>query len=465
MTLRLRLTVLCVGLVAVVLTAFSVATYLIASARIYGSLDDSLSAEANAVVANLPEGELGRELPEDARTDLEAQAASGTMFEVRDSTGNTIFSSLRGLSDLLPPGDVPRARTFLKAKVAQRELRVLYVPLVAAGGTAGTVAVGQSMQESNEALSGMLWTLGAGSIFALFLTFLPAYFLAGGALRPIKDVSRVARRIERTSDFSQRLRERQTSDEIGELIITFNEMIERVALTLAAHNEFLAESSHELRRPLTTLRTNLDILHDAQLPNADRTACVDRMTQEARAMTSLVDDLLLLTRDKTQALNRSLVNFSELSTDEVFRAQLSEPRASITSVVEPDLMVRGDVERLHQVLRNLLENAVNYTPHGKINVLVAVGDGVATLVVRDSGIGIPEVDLPKVFDRFFRSEEARSVRREGVGLGLAIVKYVIEAHGGSVSASSESEGGAVFTVSLPLAEAPPRLLADIRQVS
>jgi signal transduction histidine kinase len=189
------------------------------------------------------------------------------------------------------------------------------------------------------------------------------------------------------------------------------------------------------------------------------------MTQEARAMTSLVDDLLLLTRDKTQALNRSLVNFSELSTDEVFRAQLSEPRASITSVVEPDLMVRGDVERLHQVLRNLLENAVNYTPHGKINVLVAVGDGVATLVVRDSGIGIPEVDLPKVFDRFFRSEEARSVRREGVGLGLAIVKYVIEAHGGSVSASSESEGGAVFTVSLPLAEAPPRLLADIRQVS
>src|SRR5207244_4820872 len=140
-------------------------------------------------------------------------------------------------------------------------------------------------------------TLLIVGLFALLLTSLPAYFIAGRALDPIREVSRVARRVERTSDFSQRLVERPTRDEIGELTATFNDLIGRIEQTLAAHSRFLAEASHELRRPFTILRTNLYILRDPDLPEGYRVSRLERMTREASAMTRLARDVLLPHRD------------------------------------------------------------------------------------------------------------------------------------------------------------------------
>jgi two-component system sensor histidine kinase MprB len=451
LSLRLRLTVLCVALVGCVLAAFSVTTYFITSARIYASLDDSLSSEANAILATLPPGELSPVLIDGVRPALNTEGASGSLFQIRDASGNVLYSSFRGSPDLLPQNRDASREAFFQGKVANQELRILHLPLTSGTHTGGTIEVARSFQETDEALTELLIALVSGSVIALVLTLIPAYYIAGSALKPLRGVSQLAQRIERTSDFSQRLAPRDTRDEIGELTTTFNELIQRIEHTLAAHSQFLAESSHELRRPLTILRTNLDILRDPTLPEADRAACLERMSREARAMSSLVGDLLLLNRDKTQSLEHVPVALSHVCTDEVSRLQFAEPSARVIAEVAPNVVVDGDEQRLHQMVKNLLENAVNYSPRGgRVTLRLSESDGQAQLVVQDSGPGIAKEDRPHIFDRFYRGASAREMRSDGVGLGLAIVKYVVDGHGGTITVESAPEGGASFVVRLPV---------------
>jgi signal transduction histidine kinase len=450
MSLRLRLTFLCVALVMLVLAGFAVTTYFLAKRNIYNSFDDSLTAEADVILSLLPPGKLTPDLIQLRQPELDTQAAAGLLFQIRGDDGTVYYSSFRGSQELLPSGRSRSKQVFFEAKVAQERIRILHQPLDSTEHFGGSIEVGRSTSETAESITEIRYALAGGAILALFLTFVPAYYIAGRGLRPIRDVSRLARRIERTGDFSQRLADRNSSDETGELIATFNEMIERVDQMMAAQTEFLAESSHEMRRPLTILRTNLDILRDPTLPAADRTACLERMSREARAMSALVGDLLLLTRDKAQSLQQMHVDLSRLCSDEGSRIGFAGAQAAIESEIEPGIVVIGDEERLHQMVKNLLENAVTYTPkNGRVRLTLRGDGSIVRLAVEDTGIGIAESDLPRVFDRFYRGAEARAMRGEGVGLGLAIVKYVVEGHGGRIAAAPRDGGGTNFTVTLP----------------
>jgi signal transduction histidine kinase len=451
MSLRLRLTFLCVALVAVVLAGFALTTYFLAKRNVYNSFDDSLTAQADAVLAILPPGQLSPQLIEQRHDELDAQAAAGRLFQIRAEDNTVLYSSFRGADELLPAGRSRTRPVFFETNVSGERLRILREPLTSPDHSGGSIEIGRSIAETNESITEIRYALAGGAILALVLTFFPAYYIAGRGLRPIRDVTRLARRIERTGDFSQRLMERHGSDETGELIATFNQLIERVDQMIAAQAEFLAESSHEMRRPLTILRTNLDILRDPTLPAADRAACLERMSQQARAMSSLVGDLLLLTRDKAQSLEQMHVDFSRLCGDEVAASVgFTDNEARVESDIEPGVIVIGDEERLHQMVKNLLENAVAYTPKdGRVTLSLRTEGTSVRLTVEDTGIGIAEEDLPRVFERFYRGEEAKSMRRDGVGLGLAIAKYVAEGHGGRIAAAARSGGGTSFTVTLP----------------
>jgi len=452
LSLRLRITLLCVALVALVLAGFAVTVNFLASARIYASLDDGLAAQANSIIASLPTGPLDASLVEASRPALEAEESAGLLFQIRDSSGLVLYSSFRGSGEVLPPSGSLNEQAVYERKVAQQQLRLFHMPIDSASHSGGSIEVGRPMNETDEALTEIRGTLVIGGIFALLLTSLPAYFIAGRALDPIRQVSRVARRVERTSDFSQRLARRSTNDEIGELTSTFNDLIGRIEQTLAAHSRFLAEASHELRRPLTILRTNLYILRDPDLPEVDRAACLDRMSREASLMSSLVRDLLLLNRDRAQSLERAPVDLSRLCSEESSRMQSAEPLATLQVNIAPHLIVEGDPQRLQQVIRNLLENALNYSPDGSVVCVSLVEqNGRARLSVRDSGIGIDAEDLPKIFDRFYRGAEASRVHREGIGLGLSIVKYVVEGLGGDISVESRPDG-TTFIVELPVSQ-------------
>jgi signal transduction histidine kinase len=179
------------------------------------------------------------------------------------------------------------------------------------------------------------------------------------------------------------------------------------------------------------------------------------MRAEAKAMSRLLSDLLLLSREEKQAIGEAPVDYSSLCEQATAQLRAQDVRHRTVVDVTPRLHVMGDRERLAQMLWNLLENAAQYTPDGgRIELHLRPVDGVARVEVQDTGIGIAEEDLPHVFDRFYRGQGARAIREDGTGLGLAIVKYVAEAHGGMVTVSSEPGRGTTFSVDIPLVAKP-----------
>jgi len=260
----------------------------------------------------------------------------------------------------------------------------------------------------------------------------------------------MARDIEETADLTRRLDKSAGEGEVRELVSAFNAMIERVEQTLAHQKSFLADSSHELRRPLSVLQTNVDILSRPNLSQADRERCVAEVRVEAQIMRRLVADLLMLAREESQSIERARVDFSAVCERALARVK-QEDSHELREEIEPGIVVLGDGERLDQMVGNLLDNAVQYTPReGRVVFGLQRFNGRVQLEVRDTGQGIKADEIAHVFERFYRGESARASRPAGTGLGLAIVKYVAEAHGGTVSVVSEPTNGTTFVVELPI---------------
>lgn len=459
MSLRLRLTLIYIVLLAIGLAAFGLVVYLIAARSIYEGVDDSLRVRADAVESALQpiRGGLSEEDIALNRSELDNEAAAGVIFEIRSTDARVLYSSLPSASpDLpLPRHVIPNGQRFATRKVQGQRFRLLYRPLYRDGDLVGSIEAGQSLKETDAALDEIRNVSVFGGLAVVLLINVPAYLLAGRALRPVRQVSQLARQVEQTADFSRRLPARRGGGEMAELTATFNAMIERVERTLVAQRAFLADSSHELRRPLTVIRANIDLLNNPALPPEERDACLQEMRTEAEAMSRLLADLLFLSREEAQAIERSLVDVTQLCQQAAARLRAQDANHTLVADLAPGIQVLGDSARLSQMLWNLLENAAQYTPEGgRIELRLTHTNGVARVELRDSGIGISEADLPHVFDRFYRGEAARMARPDGTGLGLAIVRFVAEAHGGRASVRSEPGAGTAFTVELPAA-APP----------
>ncbi|HEU4759631.1 MAG TPA: HAMP domain-containing sensor histidine kinase [Dehalococcoidia bacterium] len=456
MPVRVRLTILYVILLALALSTASVGGYVIAERRIYGSLDDSLRVRSEALVKTFQDVQAPLTAADIVakRAELEEQSSADLVFQIRDSGGSVLYSSTQPASGSLPASDRPDARPHFSTREAKgQDLRILYQPLSLGGLRVGTIEVAQSLKTTKAALSEIRDVFIVTGIALAVLTSVSAYTLAGNALRPVRQVSALAREIESTATFSRRLDVPKTRDEVSELIMTFNAMIQRVEQTLLDQRSFLADSSHELRRPLTVIRTNIDVLASAGLPDDERRQCVQEMGGQAELMSKLLADLLLLARERSQTISRTPLDFAALCEEAVSRQRARDDRHELIASVDERVRLTGDRERLAQMVSNLLDNAAQYTPEGgQIELRLRRLDGRARLEVSDTGIGIPQEDIRRVFDRFYRGEGARAAYAEGVGLGLAIVKYVAEAHGGAVGAKSEPGKGSRFTVDLPLSD-------------
>ena len=454
MSLRTRLAFVYVVLLAVALGVFSLAAYLIAGNRIYAYVDDNLTVRAEGLVAALQplDAPISQEDIARNRAALDEEASAGAIFQVRDPQGDVLYASAQpgSLSLPLPQGADAAKAVFQTSEIRERRLRVFYQPIVRDGRTLGAVDVAESLHQADEALNQIRNVFIAGGVAVLILTSASAYWFAGRALDPVREVSRLARDIERTADFSSRLGEPRARGEMRELVATFNAMIGRVERTLQAQRAFLADSSHELRRPLTVLRMNIDILKDPGLPPQEREVCLREIGREAETMSRLLADLLLLSREGAQAFDKALVDYTSLCKEAMARLRIQDNRHELRSNVAEGVGVIGDKERLAQMLWNLLDNAARYTPDGgHIELRLLRLEDSARLEVEDTGIGISEEELPHIFDRVYRSQQAQATGVDGVGLGLAIVKHVAEAHGGGVRVSSQPGRGTTFTVDLP----------------
>jgi signal transduction histidine kinase len=298
-----------------------------------------------------------------------------------------------------------------------------------------------------------------GSLGVLFVASLGVgWVVAGRVLRPIGRITAVARDIQAT-DLSRRIELPGPEDELKQLGDTFDAMLARLDAAFAAQRQFVADASHELRNPLAIIRTNVDVaLADPRADPEDLRHTIVVVKRASDRMARLVDDLLALARRQEPTLEHEPVDLgaavAEASDDFVVPA--AARRIVLDRAIAPDVIVTGDRDALKRAVANLLENAVRLAPAGSRIRLATGSEGDrAWIAVADEGPGIAAEDQPRVFDRFWRADKARSRADGGTGLGLAIVRQIAESHGGQVRLQSKPGVGSSFVIWLPVATIPP----------
>ncbi len=299
------------------------------------------------------------------------------------------------------------------------------------------------------------WQFLVASAIAAALALLMVRWLARGMTQPLRDMATAARTMEQ-GDYSQRV-ETRSRDEVGQLATAFNRMSSELESLEQLRKDLVANVSHELKTPITALRAHLENLLDGvEQPDPET---VQVMLAQADRLGRLVDQLLDLSRLESGdvPLDRQPLALEPLVAEVVSEIQVagSGRGVQVGCVVPPDLPpVWADRERIHQVLFNLLDNAVRFTPAGgRVKVSASRHNGVCEVSVEDTGPGIEPEHLPRLFERFYRADPARSSKQGGTGIGLAIARSVVEAHGGHIRAQSEPGRGSVFTFDLPVAPA------------
>jgi len=435
MSLRNRLTLVAAGAVAAVVVVVSVVGFVAVAASLRSQADTVLRRQA-AVLATgpLPPARLPISGGPPPLVQLVSDAGAVTPVPADGPTLPLIERARRVAAG--------RHRSFLDdVHLGEEHLRVLVVPIT--GGRALEVA--GSMEKVDDVLrrlAGVLLAVGIGGMAAAVVV---GRAVAGAALSPLVRLSRDARAVAASRAPGRRLGV-TGAGELDTLAGSFNAMLAALDDSLRAQRQLVADASHELRTPLTTLRTNVEVL--ARAPElAPHAPLLADVVAELEHMATLVSDLVDLARTDaavpTEA--RSEVRLDQVAASVLERAGRRRPDVAIVADLQP-LTVFGDRDRLERAVSNIVDNAVKWSPPGE-SVDVRVGNG--ELTVRDRGPGIDPADLPLVFDRFFRSGQARHL--PGSGLGLAIVRQVAEAHGGTVTAEAAEGGGTRLRLRLPAA--------------
>ena len=325
-------------------------------------------------------------------------------------------------------------------------VRVLSAPIETAAGPVGTFHVAESLGQVTTALDSLRATLLVLGAVALALLLAAAVWIATLVARPLDRMARFAAGLD-TADLDRRLESDQGPAEVRSLSESLNHMLDRLQRAFEREREFVADASHELRTPITVAQGELDLLRrDA---NPAQLEPIDVVRRELRRMERLIAEMLTLAReDAGGALDRRTITVDDLLDDLRRDLPLLGPRDY--RVAEFGGAIEADPDRLAQVLRNLVSNAVNHTePGGKIAVRVAANGDRLRFEVEDDGPGIAAEEAARLFERFYRSADARSSERQGSGLGLAIARAIVEAHGGRIWAEANPGRGGLVVFEIP----------------
>ena len=437
-TLRSRIAVLTAVAVAIGISITAVATFVTLKSAMYSQFDRELLNQAKAAVGgSLADPNKIAVLPADAFGD----------------TQWALFTSDRQL--WLPQGGVQPVTTPAELAVATgdatqsirsvtlngHEARMVAVP--AGGGTA--LIMSQSTSSLDNTLRDLWLILLFVGLFGVVAAAIAGYAVARAGLRPVGQLTAAAERVARTEDLTPI--EVRSDDELGRLALSFNAMLASLDASRERERRLVADAGHELRTPLTSIRTNLDLLaqeqdSDIAMPSADRAALLHDVRAQIAELGDLVGDLMQLSRGNA-TVNSDELDLADIVEQSVERVQRRAPSVSFDVHVEP-WWVRGDATALERAVTNLLDNAAKWSPTGS---KVRVGLTAGVLTVADQGPGIPESERSSIFERFYRTPDARGL--PGSGLGLAIVAQAAEQHGGQVAVSAAPEGGALFSLCLP----------------
>ena len=450
MSLRRRLTLAYGGVVAVILT---VALGLAYAIHVEGH-DSDVDAALEAIV-------------DDARADIADQLDSGTPIElvtlsllhreIDEPIGVVLYDGARVIAQAGYAETADRARADLAelapgwytSRSEWGRFRSYVTPIP---GSDMRLVATADLSGIDGANGQLRWALILLGLTGVGLGMAVASGVARYALRPVARLTATAEDIAATRDFTRRVHivGGDDKDELAHLGRTFDRMLTSLDTAYRDQQRFLGDVSHELRTPLTTIRGNAELLA-AETCSADHGAEIDQIRREADRLARLVDQLLALARAETEeAFNPQLVQLDEVVM-EVFEELRSRAPGRVEVRWIEAVRVRGERDRLKQLVVALVDNAIRYTPApGGIDVSLRNDDRGAVLRIEDEGIGLPPVDVDRLFTRFYRAPEARRADPYGSGLGLAIVKWIVERHGGGIRIEPREGRGTRVTVRLPV---------------
>lgn len=451
MSLALRVAVLTTMAVAATLGVVSAIVFVVVRAEFESSLDESMLRRAHAAVE--AGGQDQQSLFDQLNPQLQ-RVADVRIFIVR---GGTLFS---GADDADVLAKAFKSYQEVEVSIGEesqsmRTVRIQGTPyrvVAVQAGNGQALVMAQSMESIDFALRRLKVILLLCSAAGVALAGVAGWAVAANGLRPVRRLTAATERVARTSELTPI--EVTGHDELARLTTSFNAMLQALDASQTRQRQLVADAGHELRTPLTSLRTNIELIGQAA-DNAERSLSDDQrheimgdVRSQLEELTTLVGDLVELARDEPMTRDPEPLDLSDVVTQAVDRVRMRAHNVTFDVALEP-WMVFGEPQLLERAVTNLLDNAAKWSPpEGTVRVRLADGD----LTVADEGPGIDPADLPHIFDRFYRSSEARTL--PGSGLGLSIVRRAAERHGGTVEVESPDGGGTTFTMSLPSSDQP-----------
>ena len=436
MSFRLRVTLAAAAAVAIAVAAASAVVYIAVRHQLRGEIDDSLVTRSRDFAEHPTSPDFGPGfVPLGPRR---AVGSPSTYQQVINAEGEGEYFQLPGLAQaerLAGTGGRPFFAEGYIADASGNDVHVrVYTQQIGPGLAVQTF---RPLDEVDHALHRVgLYMLFIG-IGGVAIAGALGLLVGQAALRPVGQLTDVAEEVAATRDLSRRI-ETESHDELGRLASAFNAMLAALDTSVRAQRQLVADASHELRTPLASLRTNIEVLAGGKpLPEEERQKLLADVIGQVEELSTLVGDLVEIDRVQTEEVDD--VRLDELVSGAVGRARVRSPRVAFRASLE-ESVVRGARAQLDRAVSNLLDNAAKWSD--SVDVSVAG----AEVTVRDHGPGIAAKDLPHVFDRFYRADDARHL--PGSGLGLAIVRQVAQAHGGEATAENAPDGGAVFHLRL-----------------
>jgi heavy metal sensor kinase len=462
-SIRFRLAVWYSAVLALALVAFGGVSWIAIRHVLFHTADETLRDRVEGVRKFMNE-QIGALSVEEIRDEFKEHSVlgpGGDLFQVCDADGVWLYRSAPLESGDVPirlPRDLPAAGVSEDRTVAGAELRFLARRVEVLGKTY-TIQVAVPMHELKEGLSGYAWALIVLIPAVLLIATAGGWWMSRRALQPVNQIIDAARSIGEQS-LARRLPVPETQDELQRLSETLNQMLGRIESAFRRITEFTADASHELRTPVALIRTTAELALRKQRTTEEYRDALDEVHAESVRTTELIENLLTLARadagkaaldrrelDLAQVVREASVQGEKLAGARDLRFRTEVPDSRVPAI--------GDASALRRLLLIVIDNAVKYTPEGEITVRLLSANGSPQVQVSDTGIGIPQGDLARVFERFYRADKSRNRDSGGAGLGLSIAKWIAEVHQGTIEAHSEQDRGSTFIITLPGGTATP----------
>jgi heavy metal sensor kinase len=456
-SIRFRLAAWYSAILALALIVFGAVSWIVVRQALFNTADETLHDRVEGVRKFMHE-QIGALSVEEIRDEFKEHSVlgpGGDLFQVCDAEGVWLYRSVPLESGDVPiplPRNVPARGLTEEVTVSGTDLRLLS-RRVGVLGRPYTIQVAVSMHELKEGLSGYAYALTVLIPGVLLLATAGGWWMSRRALRPVDDIIDAARSIGE-QNLSQRLPVPATKDELQRLSETLNQMLERIEGAFLRITEFTADASHELRTPVALMRTTAELALRKSRTNEEYRQALEEVQAESVRTTELIENLLTLARADAgkAAVERREIDLVQIVREASLQGKKLAETKNLRFVADlPEAPVRtlGDANALRRLLLIVIDNAVKYTQKGEVRVALSNGNGVAQVQVTDTGVGISEADLPRVFERFYRADKSRSRESGGAGLGLSIAKWIAETHEGAIDVRSEPGGGTSFVIILP----------------